>query len=134
VLVDINYPTTIIFDNATYVNYQSQQAWLGAAPYYLAPFYVPASSETYLLYSKQSSITNVVLCGFRVRGVLATDNLCLDNGIKSYCYSSIFVDVAQLQNNFWFYPGYYPNMGGILGIGYFVGSTEYGSFWENMLN
>jgi len=132
VLVDINYPTTIIFENATYVNYNKETVSIAGAPWYLNPFYLQTGSGTYLKYSQQSSVSNIISCGFRFRGTMATDNLCLNNNYKQFCYNSIFVNVAQVQNNYWLNVAQHPNIGGILGAGYFQDYTQYGSFWNNM--
>jgi len=63
----------------------------------------------------------VILNGFRFAGRLATDNICL-NRIEhdsKYCYTTSFVNTVYIQKNYWLNVAKHPNVGGILGAGYF---------------
>lgn len=119
VLVDINYPTTIIFDSETNDYYKGNYVGIAGAPMYLNPFYVKSQSSTYLQFSYKSYVNNIVLCGFRFTGYLGTDNFCLNNSYKEFCYSTTFIDTYRVNNDYWFTIAQYPNIGGILGAGYF---------------
>jgi hypothetical protein len=43
------------------------------------------------------------------------------------------VDTARVNNNYWLNVAAHPQVGGILGAGYFADYTQYGSFWNNMI-
>lgn len=104
VIVDINYPTTVIFSNETEVWYNNETSGVSGyipidgEPYYLNPFFYYLESSTYLQFSQQSWINNVILNGYRFAGRLATDNICL-NRIEhdsKYCYNTVFVNTAYV--------------------------------------
>lgn len=38
-----------------------------------------------------------------------------------------------MYSNYWLNVLQHPNVGGILGAGYFANYTQYGSFWNNMI-
>ena len=71
VIVDINYPTTIIFNNDTDVKYNNKETGvngyvsINGAPYYLNNFYDDSASSTYLIFSERSYVSNIISCGFR---------------------------------------------------------------------
>lgn len=71
VIVDINYPTTIIFNNDTEVYYTDKTTnvagyvAIDGAPYFLDNWYNEQASSTYLLFSQKSYVSNIISCGFR---------------------------------------------------------------------
>jgi hypothetical protein len=50
VLVDINYPTTIIFSNNTQAWYNGNWSDLNQEPWFMDNFYLYNESDTYILY------------------------------------------------------------------------------------
>ena len=93
VMVDINYPATIIFTE-TYTTTWNGSAYATASlkPWYLSTFYNYAASATWLRYSRSSYISNVQSCGFTQQGMIATDNFCLNNALfQQFCYNSVII-------------------------------------------
>jgi len=52
---------------------------------------------------------------------------------KKFCYNTVFLNTRYVNKNYWLNVAPHPNIGGILGAGYFKKYTQYGSFWNNML-
>lgn len=103
VLVDINYPTTIIFNNDTFAYSSGEQYTINNAPWYLDNFFNQEDSETFQNYTQRKWYNNVIASGFRFAGWLATDGICLNSLLedRQYCYSTTFLNCKRVNNNFW---------------------------------